>query len=303
MQYIQQKFKELDMKNTISLLVLAISFAPIIGMDSWPKDKPVPFTSLPVEYYSSDDESEQTAKPLPKRPVPAAAQHDAQEEAKKTEILPWWSHGGEPSEKIIAKYQQQKSDKSSSWQWGDRIDASPEMVAKYREKPTTPYIPQGGKSYRDFCKLNETANYDDVHKSFLAPQMLFKYLCVHLWEYWNPMMMSRSQNEVHHDFFVKLKKQEIDPIANLVAMTKKDLHHRLLTNVLTDGMYCRINSKDIRLDFKQNMQNGIEGAQVSAPDYDFSADKPHHEDVMANFETILDKISRMDEVWVENPNQ
>lgn len=44
--------------NKISIALLLTINIVMLGMDSWPKDKPVPFNSLPIEYISSDDESE-----------------------------------------------------------------------------------------------------------------------------------------------------------------------------------------------------------------------------------------------------
>ena len=43
------------------------------------------------------------------------------------------------------------------------------------------------------------------------------------------------------------------------------------------------------------MQNGLESEKVSALDYDFEADKPHHEEVVKTFETIMEKVQSMQE--------
>lgn len=282
------------MMKKFFLILLTMPFTQLMGMDSWPKDKPVPFNALPIEYISSDDESEpqqpreqetidQESKNIPHEPAAAAP-------------APWWAKGREPSQEMIAKYEQRAKE------WGYDLDPLPEIVAKHAQRSDKPYTPPAGSViWRFFSGHGATAQYDDTQKSYLVQQLLFKHLCVQAWDRLNPLM-DHEGAKAWHDFMVKFKRNEIHTAQTEVAITKKDLYHRLLPLVLTNGTQCRVNNKDMVLVFKPATQNGIEGERVST-EYDLQADKAGHEQVMETFAHILDISSRMNETWVANPNQ
>ena len=194
--------------NKITIALLLMINAAMLGMEQPSQSKKCAYYLFPIlDIDTLPSANSSRRSPSPAKPSAVVEDSAAKPMEQPAAALPWpwWSNGGEPSEEMVAKYQQQKPQS---------------------------YAPEGGKKYRLFCTFKETESYDDVLKSLLVNQVLFKHLCVHAWDRINPIMDRKGSN-AFDDLMVKLKRREIDHSQSSVAMTKKDLYHRLLTHVIT----------------------------------------------------------------------
>ncbi len=190
------------------------------------------------------------------------------------------------------------------WGTGPKNDGSPDDDVYLRSGIKETY-----NNY--FFNLHETALKDDTEKVVIVTLPLFMQVCVQA----SKMIENTERAAAFCKLLNKIRSTEIAINTALVSMTKKDLHHRLLTCIPTGKVHSLINDKKVELQiigceteqdkkhneplsklkpeikvgepYKPPFQFKQSGQQLVASDYKFESDKVHHAKIVAEFKQLV----------------
>ncbi len=168
---------------------------------------------------------------------------------------------------------------------------------------------------RFFCDAEKTKSYDDTNKYALLKKPLFIQLCV---------QASKNMNDraaCFHELVTKIKNKDLletqEGTVNQIAITNKDLCHRLLSFIPTGYSRSLINGKSVQLLIREyeTQEDKIKNAKIAnaampepsewakgftpafyyyhysgkqlLSDHDFQADITHHQQILAEYNKLL----------------
>lgn len=124
--------------------------------------------------------------------------------------------------------------------FGVKNDGTPEIVYVHDDYGNTVQE----TFYRYFCDLRATASDDDHTFNRYVKPAIFKQLCV------QAAKVQNVDTKPFHELLTKIKKGTINPNANKVRMTEKDMNHRLLSYIPYGYVFALINDRKVEIMFE-----------------------------------------------------